>query len=186
MTIKEKKIEELFLKLKKDRKLPLAGDFVLSSGSCNSKIVFIGEAPGAKEIELGLPFVGHSGKLIDKSLLEINLSRASVYITNIIKRRPADNRDPKAYELQAYRSYLERELEIIKPELVVTLGRFALNYFLPEAKITHCQGKIIKVNNFNLLPVFHPAATFRKKETLVQFRKSFKEIAKFIENKKKC
>ena len=186
MTTKERKIKELCLKLEKDKKLPLKGDFVFASGSCQSQIVFIGEAPGTQEIKLGKPFVGLSGKLLDRSLLEIGLIRDDIYVTNIIKRKLPENRDPRPEELEAYRVYLEKELEIIKPELVVTLGRFALNYFLSEAKISYCQGKVIKLDNFNLLPVFHPAATFRKKETLLEFKKSFKEIAKLIERKKEC
>lgn len=177
---KQEKIKKLFFDLEKDNNLPLDGDIVFSQGSANSKIVFIGEAPGVNELKLRKPFVGLSGKLLDKSLLEIGINRESVYISNIVKRRPPENRDPNENELKAYGFYLEKELEIIKPVLVVTLGRFALNYFLKDEKISSIQGKIVKLKNFHLLAIFHPAATFRRKEVLEQFKKSFLVLQDFI------
>lgn len=180
--------ENKLLKLKEvmlaDTSLPLEGKFVFGDGLVFSKVVFIGEAPGAKEEELGFPFIGRSGKLLDKGLLSIGLSRAGVYITNIIKRRPTGNRDPKREELAAYKPYLDEELKIIKPLVVVSLGRFALNYFLEDIKISEAQGKIIKLKDFDLLPIFHPAAAFRRKYCLEEFNKSFKVLEKLLKQTK--
>ncbi|NCN22043.1 hypothetical protein GW934_00945, partial [Candidatus Falkowbacteria bacterium] len=122
-----------------------------------------------------------------ESLKEIGLKREEVYITNIVKRRPPVNRDPNPREIEAYKPYLEKQLEIIKPKIIVSLGRFALNYFFPDLKITGAQGQVFDYelgseNKFKikLLPIFHPAAAFRKKETLKEFKKSFKVLVRFL------
>ncbi|MBN2854477.1 uracil-DNA glycosylase [Patescibacteria group bacterium] len=181
MSQKQEKLKMLEAEMRKNKKLPLKSNLVFGEGSVKAKIVFIGEAPGAKEDELGRPFVGRSGKLLEESLEEIGLKREEVYITNIVKRRPPENRDPSLKEIEAYRPYLEKQLEIIKPKIIVSLGRFALNYFFPDLKISEAQGRIFDYelgseNKFKvkLLPIFHPAAAFRKKETLKEFKKSFK------------
>lgn len=183
-----KKLEALNLEIKNNKKLPLKSNLVFGEGPISARFVFIGEAPGANEDKLGRPFVGCSGKLLEKSLVEIGLKRQEVYITNIIKRRPPNNRDPKPREIKAYRSYLERELEIIKPKLVITLGRFALNHFFPDLKISNVQGKVLdyelKSENkkklaIKILPLFHPSATFRNKKMLEAFKKGFDVIRNF-------
>ena len=177
MTLKVEKLKTLETEMRANKKLPLKSNLVFGEGLANAKLVFIGEAPGAKEDELGRPFVGRSGKLLEESLKEINLKREDVYITNIVKRRPPENRDPNPQEIEAYRPYLEKQLEIIKPKIIVSLGRFALNYFFPDLKITGAQGKIF-YNKFKILPIFHPAAAFRNKKTLKEFKKSFKVLEK--------
>ena len=103
--------------------------------------MFVGEAPGQNEDRLKRPFVGRGGQLLDRMIESIGWKRADVYITNIVKRRPPDNRDPSPDEIAAYRPYLTRQIEIINPKVVVTLGRFAMNYFLPMAKITRDRGR---------------------------------------------
>lgn len=183
MNNKEVKLKDLHLAMLADKKLPLKTNLVFGDGSSNASIVFIGEAPGAKEDELGLPFVGRSGKLLNKSLEEIGLSREKVYITNIVKRRPPENRDPSLEEVIAYKPYLEKQLDIIKPKLVVTLGRFALNYFLPEEKISKVQGNIYKFDNFLLIPMLHPAAAMRSISKMKDFKKTFLKLEKNLNKK---
>ncbi len=179
MSQTEEELKNLNSKMIRDKKLPLKSNLVFGEGKAKVKIVFIGEAPGAEEDKLGRPFVGRSGKFLDKHLEIIGLKREDVYITNIVKRRPPLNRDPKPEEIESYRPYLEKQLEIIKPKLVVTLGRFSLNYFFPDLKISIVQGKILDYKKFKVLPVFHPAAAFRKKDNLEEFKKSFQIIKKF-------
>lgn len=175
MSLKQKKLKALELEIRANKKLPLKSNLVFGEGLASANIVFIGEAPGAKEDELGRPFVGRSGKLLEESLREIGLKREDVYITNIVKRRPPENRDPKPQEIEVYKPYLEKQLEIIKPKMIITLGRFALNYFFPDLEISKVQGKVIDYK-FKILPIFHPAATFRNKKTLKEFKKSFKVL----------
>jgi uracil-DNA glycosylase len=173
--------KKLLLKKLKEETIKLDSNIVFGEGSINSRILFIGEAPGAKEEELGRPFVGRSGKLLDKSLEEIGLSREDVYITNIVKKRPPDNRDPNNKEINTYSPYLKREIEIINPKIIVTLGRFSLNYFIPEVKISESQGNLLKLNNLSIFPIFHPAAAMRSSRRMVEFKNSFKELKKHID-----
>ncbi|MDO8504766.1 MAG: uracil-DNA glycosylase [Candidatus Liptonbacteria bacterium] len=167
-----------------DKSLPLLeSNLVFGEGSGSPKVLFIGEAPGATENELGRPFVGRAGKLLDKLLAEVGWKREEVYITNIVKRRPPDNRDPLPEEISAYKPYLTRQIEIIDPPLIVTLGRFSMNYFLPEAKITKDQGKVFKINDRFIYPLLHPAAAMRSTETMEMLRKSFLRLPAVV---KKC
>jgi DNA polymerase len=168
-----------------DKNLPLReANLVFGEGNPSAKILFIGEAPGQKENELKRPFVGRSGKLLDKLISDIGWKREDVYITNIVKRRPPDNRDPFPEEIAAYKPYLSRQIEIINPVLIATLGRFSMNYFLPEAKITRDEGKVFKINNRFVYPLFHPAAALRSPDTMgAALRKSFMKLPAVI---KKC
>ena len=112
--------------LARHRKQPVFG-----TGSVNADLMFIGEAPGAEEDRLGVPFVGRSGKLLDNLLLEeMNMDRSACYISNVVKCRPPENRDPKSEEIESCRPYLETQLEIIKPRVIVTLGNFLPDFFL--------------------------------------------------------
>jgi DNA polymerase len=117
--------------------------------------VFVGEAPGATEDALGRPFVGRAGKLLDELLAEAGLMRSDVWITNVVKARPPSNRDPKPGEIAHWMPWLERELELIRPRLVVPLGRHALKHFAPEAKIADAHGRLLDGAVF---PLYHPAA----------------------------
>lgn len=176
---KELLLQKLKIKMERDKKLPLlSSNLVFGEGSANAKIVFIGEAPGANEDREGRPFVGRSGKLLTTCLEEIGLKREDVYITNIVKRRPPENRDPLLEEIEAYRPYLKKQLEIIDPQIIITLGRFALNYFIHDAKISRDQGQFFKLDKSLLIPMFHPAAALRGTKVLNQFRESFKKILK--------
>jgi len=145
-------------------------NLVFGSGSVNAKICFIGEAPGKNEDVQGLPFVGASGKFLDQMLESINLSRDQVYITNIVKYRPLDNRDPLPEEKAAFLPFLDKQIEIINPKLVVTLGRHSMNCFFPKLTISDVHGKVQKLKSRFYLPLFHPAAAMYNgslKKTLI-------------------
>jgi DNA polymerase len=129
-----------------------ATQLVFGDGNVNAYVVFIGEAPGKNEDIQGLPFVGAAGKFLNEMLESIGLKREDIYITNIVKYRPPNNRDPLPEEKKAFWPYLVRQLNVIKPKLVVTLGRHSMEYFLPEQKISQCHGqpKRIRFVNYNL------------------------------------
>lgn len=159
-----------------------ATNLVFGDGNPSADIVFIGEAPGRQEDEQGLPFVGASGKFLDEMLASINMRREQVYITNIVKYRPPNNRDPEPKEKEAFLPFLFRQLAVIEPLLVVTLGRHSMTCFIPNAKISdiHGQPKRISISNLEfgmtkaqtngvgdkrrdatplvILPLYHPAA----------------------------
>lgn len=139
-----------------------ATQLVFGDGDINSGVVFIGEAPGKKEDETGLPFMGAAGKFLNEMLASIGLDRKNVYITNIVKYRPPKNRDPSTDEKQAFLPYLMRQLDVIAPKLVVTLGRHSMEYFLPGVKIGEVHGQPQKIDtperSWMILPLFHPAA----------------------------
>ena len=158
--------------------LPLVGEanLVFGEGDPASAVMFIGEAPGANEDRLKRPFVGRGGKLLDDMIAGIGWKREDVYITNIVKRRPPDNRDPFPEEIAAYQPYLTRQIEIIAPALIVTLGRFAMNYFAPEAKMTRDHGRALLVGGRTVFPVYHPAAALRATEMMRVLREDFKKI----------
>ncbi len=139
--------------LYKFAKNPVPGD-----GSVNAQIMFIGEGPGEKEDELGVPFVGRAGKLLDEMLETIGLERKDIYIANTVKHRPPGNRDPKPEEVQACWPYLEKQIEIIKPKLIVCLGRHSLGRFLPNVgPISQVHGRCFKKGDQAYMALYHPA-----------------------------
>jgi len=146
-----------------------ATQLVFGAGNPEAQIVFIGEAPGKKEDLEGVPFVGAAGKFLDEMLASINLKREDIYITNIVKYRPPNNRDPLPEEKKAFLPYLQAQLEIIQPKIVVTLGRHSGACFLPDLQISrdHGQPKRLKLQHKSdakdvlevvIVPLFHPAA----------------------------
>lgn len=135
-----------------------ATQLVFGDGNPDADVVFIGEAPGKNEDLQGLPFVGAAGKFLNDMLAMIGLKRQDVYITNIVKYRPPGNRDPLPEEKQAFLPYLESQLEVIQPALVVTLGRHSLNCFLPDLQISKVHGQPKRYKKRVYLPLFHPAA----------------------------
>lgn len=185
MNEKQKRLDNLRKEIESDKNLPLSTNLVFGEGNINCNILFIGEAPGEKEDETGRPFVGRAGQLLTKSLEEIGLKREEVYITNIVKKRPPMNRDPLPEEIELYKPYLTTQIEIISPILIVTLGRFSMNYFLPDAKITKDQGKLFRVGNFFIYPVLHPAAALRGNTMMAIFRDSIKKLPKAVERVEK-
>ena len=158
--------------------LPLrdTANLVFGEGNINCQVMFIGEAPGANEDRERRPFVGRGGKLLDDMISGLGWKRADVYITNIVKRRPPENRDPLPAEIEAYKPYLTRQIEVIDPKLIVTLGRFSMNYFLPEAKITRDHGRPLLVEGRTIFPVYHPAAALRSTQMMETLRGDFKKI----------
>jgi uracil-DNA glycosylase len=158
-------------------------NLVFGEGNPDAAVVFIGEAPGEREDQLKRPFVGRAGVLLNKLIEGIGWKREQVYITNIVKRRPPGNRDPLPEEIEAYKPYLARQLEILDPKIVAPLGRFAMNYFLPEAKISRYQGKVFHVDGRTIVPLFHPAAALRATEVLNTLTESFRRLPDIVAGK---
>ncbi len=145
-------------------------------GSKDAEIMFIGEAPGRDEDQKGEPFVGAAGKFLTEMIEMIGLKRSDVYIGNVVKHRPPGNRDPLPSEIKACFPYLSRQIEVIKPKLIVLLGRHAVSQFLPEFKISRVHGQPKRKNGQIYLPLYHPAAALYNafmKETLIS---DFKKI----------
>lgn len=139
-----------------------ATNLVMGEGNVDADIVFIGEAPGKNEDEQGLPFVGAAGKFLNEMLAQAGMERGDVYITNIVKYRPPNNRDPLPEEKKAFWPYLLKQLQIIKPKVVITLGRHSMEYFLPEMKISQIHGQAKRIgfgdDKIVIIPLYHPAA----------------------------
>ena len=131
---------------------------VPGAGSLNADIMFIGEGPGFHEDRQGVPFVGQAGKVLNHMLSVIGLSREDVYITNMVKCRPPNNRDPLPGELDACAPYLDEQLELINPKVIVTLGRFSFTKFFPKQSISRSRGKPMKWRDYMVFPMYHPAA----------------------------
>lgn len=171
-----KEIEKNIRVCNKCRLCKTAINPVPGEGNINADIVFVGEAPGENEDKTGRPFVGRAGMLLENLLAEIGYKREDVWIGNIVKHRPPQNRDPLPDEIEACKPYLTRQLEIISPLLVVTLGRFALNYFYPDGKISRDRGNLIVVLNYNVFPIYHPAAALRNPQVFKDLRSDFLKI----------
>jgi DNA polymerase len=127
------------------------------------------------------PFVGRAGQLLRKNIRDIGWLEKDVYITNIVKRRPPENRDPSSEEIESYKPYLARQTDIISPKIIVPLGRFSMNYFLPMAKITRDQGKLFNTGKYFVLPMLHPAAALRGNEAMRMFEETFKKLPAALE-----
>jgi uracil-DNA glycosylase family 4 len=165
-----------------DTQLPLTGqsNLVFGEGSPDCSVMFIGEAPGLNEDRERRPFVGRAGQLLRQVIRESGWKEADVYITNIVKRRPPENRDPLPEEITAYEPYLSRQIAIIAPKAIVALGRFSMNYFLPDAKISRDHGRAFRVGGRLVIPLFHPAAALRATNVLEAFRADFKSLVGVI------
>lgn len=161
-----------------------ATNLVMGDGTIDAKIVFIGEAPGKNEDEQGLPFVGAAGKFLNEMLATVNMNRSDVYITNIVKYRPPNNRDPLPEEKKAFWPYLVRQLNVIQPKIVVTLGRHSMEYFLPDLKISaiHGQPKRIAFGDTKLVivPLYHPAAALYNGSMRATLIEDFTKLPKII------
>jgi DNA polymerase len=174
---KAEELKKLEAEIAGDKSLPLQqANLVFGEGDPDCEVLFIGEAPGFNEDKEKRPFVGRAGQLLRKNIRDIGWQEKDVYITNIVKRRPPENRDPNEEEIEKYKPYLARQIEIINPKIVVPLGRFSMNYFLPLAKITRDQGKLFKVENYFVLPMLHPAAALRGNEMMKLFEETFKRL----------
>jgi uracil-DNA glycosylase len=170
-------LKNLELEMARDKNLPLLeSNLVFGEGDPDCEVLFIGEAPGFNEDREKRPFVGRAGQLLRKNIRDIGWQEKNVYITNIVKRRPPENRDPNEEEIASYKPYLARQIEIINPKIIVPLGRFSMNYFLPLAKITRDQGKLFRVEKYFILPMLHPAAALRGNEMMKIFEETFKKL----------
>lgn len=171
-----------------------AKNLVPGAGNPDADIVFIGEAPGKNEDEQGKPFVGAAGKFLNEMLANVGMSREDIFITNIVKYRPPNNRDPLPDEKAAFWPYLVRQLEVIQPKIVITLGRHSMEYFLPGQKISqiHGQPKRIRMahsgdsgTSLVILPLYHPAAALYNgsmRQTLIDDFNTVPAIIKQITN----
>lgn len=149
-------------------------------GFYDASIMLVGEAPGKNEDEQGLPFVGRAGKLLDELLLMVPLFREDIYITNLVKCRPPSNRDPEPIELKTCSSFLNKQIAIIDPKVIVTLGRFSMNYFYENGKISRDHGKFIQLNGRILMPLYHPAAALRNPKLKQIMAKDIQQIPQAI------
>jgi len=159
---------------------------VIGEGSHDAKVIFIGEAPGKNEAKKGKPFCGASGKVLDQLLDHIKLDREDVYITNIVKDRPTNNRDPKPEEIELYAPFLDKQIEIIQPKIIATLGRFSMEYVIKKfgleeklEPISKLHGKKIKIPDTDMIiiPLYHPAVAVYNRNMLDDLKKDF-EILK--------
>ena len=166
-----------------------ATQLVMGDGNTDADIVFIGEAPGKNEDEQGLPFVGAAGKFLDEMLAAAGMKRSDVYITNIVKYRPPNNRDPLPEEKAAFLPYLLKQLEIINPKAIITLGRHSMEYFLPDAKISQIHGHAVRkqviyhdktTHQWLIVPLYHPAAALYNGSMRSVLIEDFLRVPEFI------
>lgn len=155
---------------------------VPGAGPANAEIMFIGEGPGFHEDQQGLPFVGQSGRLLEEMLAKIGLKRDQVFIGNVVKCRPPDNRDPLPDEINACTTtYLFKQIEVINPRVIVTLGRFSMGLFFPNAKISAIHGRAKWQDGRAYLPMYHPAAVLRALDTMKpEYEADFKRIPELV------
>ena len=149
---------------------------VPGEGNPHAKLLFIGEGPGYYEDKQGRPFVGPSGQLLEELLKSIHLTRSDVFITNVVKCRPPENRDPLPDEISACNDYLERQIASIQPLVIVTLGRISMAKFFGGEKISAIHGRARKKDGFICIPMFHPAAALRTESYKIALRDDFKKI----------
>ncbi len=172
---------KLEAEIRANTELPLIeANLVFGEGNPDCAVMFIGEAPGFHEDKLGRPFVGRAGQLLNKLIAEIGWKREDVYISNIVKRRPPENRDPMPEEIEAYKPYLAKQIEIIKPKVIAPLGRFSMNYFLPFAKISRDHGTVFEKDGLVIYPLYHPAAALRATAVLKDLTADFKRLPDVI------
>jgi DNA polymerase len=155
---------------------------VPGEGSPDAAIMFIGEGPGYQEDRQGRPFVGPAGQFLDELLASIGLRREQVYIANMVKCRPPQNRDPQPAEIAACSKYLDRQIELIDPDLIVTLGRFSLARFFPGETISRAHGKLRQKDGRYVYPVMHPAAGLHRQELRSVIVQDFKAIPELLES----
>ena len=154
---------------------------VPGEGNANSEVMFIGEGPGYWEDREGRPFVGRAGQLLEGLLASIGTNRNEVFIANMVKCRPPDNRDPVPAEIAACSKYLDRQIELINPKVIVTLGRFSLGRFFPGESITRARGKPRVKDGRTIFPVLHPAAALRRTELRKTLVDDFRTMAQVVQ-----
>lgn len=154
---------------------------VPGEGPENSEIMFIGEGPGFHENEQGRPFVGAAGKFLEELLSKIGMKREEVFITNVVKCRPPKNRDPQPEEVDTCtKTYLDRQIQAINPKVIVTLGRFSMNLFIPNVKISNVHGQPVQVKGRLVVPMYHPAAALHQGSLRPVIENDFHLLPKLI------
>jgi uracil-DNA glycosylase family 4 len=153
---------------------------VPGEGPVDAQIMFIGEGPGFHENQQGRPFVGAAGRFLEELLNGIGLKRTDVFITNIVKCRPPGNRDPEPQEIEACNQYLERQIHAINPKVIVTLGRYSMNRFLPNAKISDIHGQAMNVKGRLVVALYHPAAALHQRSLRPVIEKDFSQLPDLI------
>lgn len=154
---------------------------VPGSGPMPCDLMFIGEAPGQREDELGLPFVGRSGQFLDELLGTVGRSRQDVYVTNVVKCRPPGNRDPQPDEIAACRGFLDRQVEMVAPKVVATLGRFSMARWFPGQRISQIHGESIRDGERWIVPMYHPAAALRDGSLREVMKRDFAQLPALLE-----
>ena len=175
-----KKINELVIKCKKCNLSSSRKNAVPGVGPSYATLMFVGEAPGSKEDEVGLPFIGRAGNLLEKLFIEVPIYREDVFITNVIKCRPPNNRNPLENEILACKNYLMKQIEIINPRIIVTLGKYALLHFIPNGKISLDHGRNIPWKNRILYPIYHPAAALYNPKILETLKLDMSRIPELL------
>lgn len=184
---KQKKLEKIASAVEKCRKCSLWKNpkAVPGEGNPEAEIMLVGEAPGYHESVQGRPFVGAAGRLLTQLLESIDLKRSEVFICNMLRHRPPSNRDPLPEEMEACRTFLDEQIKIINPKILVTLGRFSLAKFLPGEKISQIHGQARFVNFAGkrriVIPIYHPAAALRNARIMEEIKKDFKKIPRLLE-----
>ena len=175
------KLEKSIIDCKKCKLCTNRKNIVFGQGNKNAKIMFIGEGPGADEDMQGIPFVGKAGKLMDEAFKGIGINRQDVYIANIVKCRPPSNRDPEEDEVDVCLNYLRNQVILIKPQIIVLLGRIALKNILGnEYNISTARGKWVEKKGIMYMPTWHPAALLRDENKKIDFWKDLKEVYNIV------
>ena len=185
---KKEKLDKLNKKMSSCSKCALRAGcsrVVFGDGNPDAEIMFIGEAPGKKEDGLGKPFVGAAGKFLNEMLMSINLKREDIYIANVCKCRPPKNRDPLPEEIAACRPWLEKQIKLIDPKIIITLGRHSMNRFLSDKKISEAHGKSFKkeiprLGERTFYVLYHPAAALYNGNLRETLKKDFKKIPNIL------
>ena len=160
---------------------------VPGEGNIDALVMFVGEGPGFEEDRQGRPFVGASGRFLSEMLHRVGIARKDVYITNVVKCRPPDNRDPLPAELEACADYLARQVELINPRIIVTLGRFSMHRWFPDGSITKLHGQLRNVGRGRVaMAMFHPAAALRNPQWRTEFEHDLGKLPHLVERARKA
>ncbi len=177
-------LEELYRRIRTCPDCPLSESrthAVPGEGPADAEVMFIGEGPGYHEDRLGRPFVGPAGKFLEELLESVGLRREQVYITNVVKCRPPNNRDPLPSEIAACRKYLEAQLQVIRPRVIVTLGRHSLAWFFPKDSIGKVHGQVRRKDGTYFLHLYHPAAALHQPAMRETIEQDFQKLAQVLE-----
>lgn len=184
--MKDKKLQTL-RKKEEQASLPLketAHTLVFGDGNSDAEVFLLGEAPGRNEDLQGLPFIGQAGRVLDELLAIADLKREEIFITSVLHYRPPKNRDPKPQEIAAFQPFIDEQIKIIEPKIIVTLGRISMRKFLPDAGISEAHGKpyqiTINKKNITVFPMYHPAAALYRRQLLDVIKDDFKKLGSLL------